>query len=167
MEQVLLEKLIRIVGISIAGFVSLRLVDRFIFVFFSRVSKKSAKSSYRNRLTTLRSITAGLVHILIVSILLLIIAADIGWNILPILTGAGVVGFAISFGAQAVIRDMISGFFILLDNNINVGDTVKIGEEKGKIVKILMRKIVIRDENGNLVFIPTSEVKNITLFKEL
>lgn len=142
----------------------LYLIDRGLGMVFSDLLKKQSVT-YRSRLATILSVLKSLVGFLVVFIFFLVIISDFGFNIGPLLAGAGIFGLAISFGAQTLVRDIIAGFFLIVENQINVGDSVKIDESKGRIVKMQLRSIVLRDEEGNLVYIPNSEIKRITVLR--
>lgn len=89
-----------------------------------------------------------------------------GFNIIPILTGAGILGIAISLGAQTLIKDVISGIFLIIDDQINIGDRVKIEDQEGVIVKMFLRNIVLQDKAGNRIYIPNSEINKIIVYKQ-
>ncbi|MCS7093187.1 MAG: mechanosensitive ion channel family protein [Patescibacteria group bacterium] len=90
------------------------------------------------------------------------------WNInlTPFLTGAGIVGLAFSFGAQSLIKDLISGFFIIFDDQFEVGDYVRIGSYEGKVTKITLRQIVLRDREDNTIIIPNSQINGLVKIKK-
>ena len=148
------------------GIFFIKIADKLIFLFFQKVGTRSALSSYRVRIRTIHSSIQGIVRGIIFVFILLIIASDLEFNILPFLTGASILGLAVSFGAQTLIRDIISGFFLLLDNTVNVGDHVKIADSEGEIISITLRTITLKDKKGNIIFIPNSEVKKIIVYKE-
>lgn len=150
----------------IASLILLKIANRSISLSFKKLARRSTLASYKSRLNTLESILNSIISFVVIVVLILLIATDLGFNITPILTGAGILGLAVSFGAQTLVKDLISGFFLILDNQINVGDKVEIDDTEGEVVKILMRNIVIRDGKGNLIYIPNSEVKKIVVFKE-
>ena len=83
-------------------------------------------------------------------------------NIAPILAGAGILGLAISFGAQSLVRDIISGFFILLENQFAVGDVIEAAGKSGVVEKITMRVVVLRDLEGTMHVIPNGEMKVVS-----
>lgn len=149
----------------LVGAALLKIIDRSICAFFDKLARKPSLSPQKSRLATLRSLLRSITGFLLFIVLFLMIASDLGFNIMPLLTGAGIAGLAISFGAQTLVRDLIFGLFLILDNQINVGDKVKIGDQEGIVVKMLMRNIVLKDSDGNLIIIPNSEIKKITVFK--
>lgn len=164
-SNIIVEKLFKLSFFLLLGFVFSRLVNRSINFFFNNLKNQSPLASYKQRLDTLKSLSKSIVSITVFIILFLAIINDFGFNITPILTGAGILGLAISFGAQTLIKDLIAGFFIILENQYNVGDRVKIGENEGRVYKITLRTTVLKDKNGNLVYIPNSEIKRVTIFK--
>src|SRR5205823_12372880 len=79
-------------------------------------------------------------------------------DIKPLLASAGIAGLAIGFGAQTLVKDVINGFFILVENQYNVGDVVRIAGVKGSVEAMTMRRTVLRDADGALHIVPNSEV---------
>jgi small-conductance mechanosensitive channel len=82
-----------------------------------------------------------------VSVVMLMLS-QVGMNIAPLIASAGVVGLAIGFGAQELVRDMITGFFMLLENQIRVGDVVTVNGTSGNVERMTMRTVVLRDSTG-------------------
>jgi small-conductance mechanosensitive channel len=83
-------------------------------------------------------------------------------NIAPILAGAGILGLAISFGAQSLVRDIITGFFILLENQFAVGDVIEVAGKSGVVERMTMRVVVLRDLEGTMHVIPNGEMKVVS-----
>ncbi|MCK5833346.1 mechanosensitive ion channel family protein [bacterium] len=109
-------------------------------------------------LVTVMNITT---KVFVWSIVFFMILREIGANITPLLTGAGVVGLAIGFGAQNIVRDFFNGFLILLENQYRVGDFVKIAERSGGVESITLRTTSIRDLEGILHIIPNGEIRAV------
>jgi moderate conductance mechanosensitive channel len=105
----------------------------------------------------LRSV--GRVVILTIAVLL---TFNVFINIAPILAGAGILGLAVSFGAQSLVRDIISGFFILLENQFSIGDVIEAAGKSGVVERITMRVVVLRDLEGAMHVIPNGEMKVVT-----
>jgi small conductance mechanosensitive channel len=105
----------------------------------------------------LRSV--GRVVIITISVLL---TFNVFINIAPILAGAGILGLAISFGAQSLVRDVISGFFILLENQFAVGDVIEAAGKNGVVERMTMRVVVLRDLEGTMHVIPNGEMKVVS-----
>jgi len=83
-------------------------------------------------------------------------------NIAPILAGAGILGLAVSFGAQSLVRDVISGFFFLVENQFSVGDVIDAAGKGGVVEKMTLRVVVLRDLDGSLHIIPNGEIKVVS-----
>jgi moderate conductance mechanosensitive channel len=105
----------------------------------------------------LRSV--GRVVIITIAILL---TFNVFINIAPILAGAGILGLAVSFGAQSLVRDVISGFFILLENQFAVGDVIEAGGKSGVVERMTLRVVVLRDLEGTMHVVPNGEVKVVS-----
>jgi moderate conductance mechanosensitive channel len=88
--------------------------------------------------------------------------ANFGMDIKPILASAGIAGLAIGFGAQTLVKDVINGFFILLENQYDLGDTVRIAGVNGTVEGMTLRKTTLRDVNGAIHVVPNSEIKVVT-----
>ncbi|MCL6471568.1 MAG: mechanosensitive ion channel family protein [Firmicutes bacterium] len=112
----------------------------------------------KQRAKTLGSVLKALARFVIAFIAILMII-DRFTNIGPLLAGAGIAGVAIGFGAQSLVRDFISGFFILFENQYGVGDVVQIGSSKGTVEDLDLRTTRLRDIQGRLHIIPNGEVK--------
>jgi moderate conductance mechanosensitive channel len=106
----------------------------------------------------LRNVTAAVVG----SVAVLMALQELDINILPILTGAGVVGLAVGFGAQTLVRDIISGFFLILEDQVRVGDVVTIGPTSGLVEALNLRTIVLRDLTGTVHVIPNGSIDRLS-----
>jgi small-conductance mechanosensitive channel len=83
-------------------------------------------------------------------------------NIGPILAGAGILGLAVSFGAQSLVKDVISGFFILFENQFAIGDVIEVAGKSGVVERMTLRVVVLRDLEGNMHVVPNSEIKVVS-----
>lgn len=102
--------------------------------------------------------------IVILFILVTTVLSDLGYNIAPLLTGAGLIGIAIGLGSQNLLKDVVSGVFILLEGNYSVGDRVRIAGVSGRVKKINLRKTILKsDEDQSRHIIPNSEVKTVSI----
>jgi small conductance mechanosensitive channel len=93
---------------------------------------------------------------------LMLALGQIGVNIAPLLAGAGVIGLAIGFGAQKLVEDIINGVFIQLENIMNEGDVVAVGDKSGVVEKLTIRSVTIRDLGGTVHLIPFSSVAQVS-----
>ncbi|MFC1790744.1 mechanosensitive ion channel family protein [Patescibacteria group bacterium] len=123
----------------------------------SLTRKVSAKQ--RQKIDTLRSLIVNTSKIIINFVVFVIILAEVGVNIAPLLTGAGILGLAVGFGAKSLVSDLIAGFFIILENQFNVGDWVQIGSSQGRVTKITLRTITLKDKDKKIYIIPNSNIK--------
>jgi small conductance mechanosensitive channel len=105
----------------------------------------------RNALLIVISVMAGL-----------IVLSEVGVDIAPLLAGAGVVGLAVGFGAQSLVKDVISGAFFMFEGTINIGDIVAIGDQKGLVEGMTIRSLRLRDQNGSLHTINFGSVATVT-----
>lgn len=116
----------------------------------------------KKRVETLIALVRQGVVILLWVVALLIILRELGLEIAPILASAGIVGLAVGFGAQNLVRDVISGFFFILENQIRVGDVASINGTGGLVEEINFRTIVLRDLQGRVHIFPNGSVTTMT-----
>lgn len=114
------------------------------------------------RLNTLMGILRKTASIIIWSIFGMILLEKININIAPILTGAGIIGLAVGFGAQELVRDFISGFFILLEDGIRTGDVAILNGTSGTVEKIELRTITLRDSSGVVHIFQNGKINTIS-----
>lgn len=117
-----------------------------------------------SRLTTVLPVLRILLGITIVVMAVLVALSQLGVNIAPLLAGAGVIGLAISFGSQALVRDIVSGIFFMTDDAFRVGEYIDTGKLKGTVEKITLRSVRLRHQNGQIHTIPFGQLTSITNF---
>lgn len=118
-------------------------------------------SQKEKRAETLAHIIIATGNIVIYAVILLMILSLFGIDITPILAGAGVIGLAIGFGAQTLVKDFVSGLFILIENQYGIGDKVKIGSFEGRVIRITMRSTVLRDDEGKTYYMSNGSINNV------
>lgn len=123
---------------------------------------ETQKEIYNTRTLTLLPLFRNVVRITLAVIATMLVLSQIGINIGPLLAGAGVVGLAIGFGAQALVRDVITGAFILFEDAISVGDWVTAGGHSGTVERLSVRTLTLRDLAGTVHLIPFGEVTTVT-----
>lgn len=128
--------------------------------------KYLSKQAEEKREDTLISIFTWASRIIILFIATLMILQEFGIQIGPILAGAGIIGLAVGFGGQYLIRDIISGFFIILENQYRIGDIVKFDGTGGLVEDISMRMTTLRDLDGTVHHIPHGEIKKVSNFSK-
>jgi small-conductance mechanosensitive channel len=114
------------------------------------------------RVRTLVSLvrSVGIVVILLITTFMVLNA--IGVDIGPLLAGAGVIGLAISFGSQSLVKDIISGLFILFENQFGVGDVIRVKDLSGRVEKMTLRIVVMRDVHGVVHIVPNGEITSVS-----
>lgn len=160
--QVLLKMLVTLVATYWAIRISFVLIDG-VFTLLGRSRFLSSQASVRKqqRLQTVAGIAKGIVTILIGIIGFLIALSILGVNIGPLLTGVGIIGVAISLGAQNLVKDMINGFFILMEDQFSVGDVITIGDASGFVERMNLRITQLRSIDGELITIPNSSISEV------
>ncbi|MFN3368540.1 MAG: mechanosensitive ion channel family protein, partial [Thermus sp.] len=118
------------------------------------------------RRKTLRAVADSVLKVAILTLGGLFLLSNLGFNVTALLAGAGVVGLAVSFAAQNLIRDFINGFFILLEDQYGVGDIVLLNGVGGQVERFNLRLTVLRDLEGRVHFIPNSEVRQVTVLTQ-
>src|SRR5262245_32310673 len=91
------------------------------------------------RTETLRQIIRSVCKVVVIGLVFLLLGTELGFDITPVLAGAGILGLAVGFGAQSLVKDVISGFFILFEDQYGVGDVVKIGDFSGVVERMTLR----------------------------
>ena len=118
----------------------------------------SLDTGFDTRIQTLLPLVRNVGFMVLATLVGFIVLAELGVNIMPLLAGAGVLGIAIGFGAQNLVKDFINGFFILFEDLIQIGDVVRLSGRRGVVEEITIRKITMRDLDGTVYTIPYSEV---------
>lgn len=149
--------LIVISGTFILNKVFKRIIRRSVRIAVTSNSQVS-QDAEKKRKETLMRIFNGIVKILLITIATLMILSEIGIKIAPILAGAGIAGIAVGFGGQYLIRDIITGLFIIIENQFRVGDVVSIKGVGGTVEDITLRMTTLRDLDGTVHHIPNGEI---------
>jgi small-conductance mechanosensitive channel len=156
---------IRVVIICIAAYI-LNVALQKVIIKTVRVmvlpEAMGSKEAEIKREDTLIRIFNGTLRIVILTLTILVILPEFGVEIGPILAGAGIVGLAFGFGGQYLIRDLISGLFIILENQYRIGDVVNINSTGGLVEDISLRKTRLRDLDGTVHHIPHGEIKQVS-----
>lgn len=150
-----------IIIIIISSYLAYELVKTFLPQFIERSIRFFAygdEDELSRRTQTLSRITVSTVGIIIIISATLMILAEIGLKVYPILAGAGIAGIAIGFGAQSLIKDLLNGSFIILEDQYRKGDVVKIADISGLVEDVNLRRTVLRDLDGTVHTIPNSLV---------
>lgn len=127
---------------------------------------KENKEDLKKRTKTLGDIIISTGNIIIYIAVFLMLLKLFGVDITPILAGVGILGLAVGFGAQSLVKDFVSGLFILIEDQYSIGDKVKIGSFEGRVKKISMRSTVLKDDEGKTFYISNGLIKDVTNFSQ-
>jgi len=116
---------------------------------------------WQRRAATLAGILTSLVTAVVGFVVILMLLRELSIDVLPILTGAGIAGLAIGFGAQNLVRDVISGFFLILEDQVRIGDIARINGVGGTVEQINLRTIVLRDGEGAVQVFPNGTITTL------
>jgi small conductance mechanosensitive channel len=116
------------------------------------------------RTKTVGRLAQNLVSWTIRFFVIVLVLAQFGFNLAPILAGAGIIGLAVGFGAQSLVKDVMTGFFIVFENQFAVGDTIQTGAYKGTVEEIGIRTTRIRSHTGEMFIIPNGMITQVTNF---
>jgi moderate conductance mechanosensitive channel len=161
----ILEHGLQILLITIGAYILIRISRAFINKAVRLAvahDSTSSKESEKKREDTLIQIFTTTTRIIIIIMATLMVLQQIGVEIGPILAGAGIVGLAIGFGGQYLIRDIISGLFIILENQYRIGDVVRFNNTAGLVEDITLRKTTFRDIDGTVHHLPHGEIKMVS-----
>jgi moderate conductance mechanosensitive channel len=148
--------------VVVGSFVLLRLLRR-ITAEVSRFQAHRLPTGLRSQqIKTLAGVVNSIGTIVVVSVATMYVLSLLGLNLAPLLASAGIAGLAIGFGAQTLVKDFINGFFVLLEDQYNVGDTVRLAGFKGVVEDMTLRRTVLRDDDGTVHIVPNSELKIVS-----
>lgn len=151
-------RIVIILAVSVICYLAIRKIVPFVMKYMRKAQlQKHSEIEVEKRATTLSRVFIFTLTVLIVIVASFMILAEFGINIGPLLAGFGVIGVAVGFGAQYLIRDIIGGIFVIIEDQYNVGDVVRIGSVAGIVEEINLRRTVLRDLDGIVHFIPNGE----------
>ena len=153
----------RVLIILLVGFVLWYALRRFLPPVIQRSMAKprrgESREGMRKRADTIEYVFMGLGKVVIILLVIFMVLSELDVAIGPLLAGFGIAGIAVGFGAQYLIRDLIAGIFILMENQYRVGDVARVADMIGLVEDITLRKTVLRDLDGIVHHIPNGEVK--------
>ena len=152
----------RITLIAALAWFAVILSHRMIRAFRLFISKNLADAEEVKRAATLGRVFRYIASVIISLITVTLILSELGISIAPILGAAGVVGVAVGFGAQSLVKDYFTGFFLLLENQIRQGDVIQAGGKAGVVEEITLRFVRMRDYDGNVHFVPNGTITTAT-----
>ncbi|RJX33004.1 MAG: mechanosensitive ion channel family protein [Oxalobacter sp.] len=153
---------IRISLILVLTFIGLHLVHRAIRHVFETLAEKQAANGGGQRIHTLSQVIRYITNVSIFVVAGILLLSELGISVAPILGAAGVVGVALGFGAQSLVKDYFTGFFLLMENQLRVGDVVEAGGKSGLVEEVTLRYVRLRDYSGNVHYIPNGTISTVT-----
>jgi len=155
----ILAGLLRLVLLLVAAVAAFELVGLAIGRTLGEFAQRADEPRRRAQLATLTPLLRGVTQTAIVIVAVLMALSELGVKIGPLLAGAGVVGVALGFGAQTLVKDFLTGIFLIVEDIVSVGDIVRIGDSGGLVEQMTLRTIRLRDFDGTVHVFPYSEAQ--------
>jgi len=153
--------LLRITLIIVAAWLLTAVLQRSIRVLRERIAGRLDDREAAKRAETLARVFRYLVAVVVSLIAGMLVLSELGVSVAPILGAAGVVGLAVGFGAQSLVKDFFTGFFLLLENQVRQGDVVKLGDHAGLVEEVTLRFVQLRDYDGNVHYVPNGTISTV------
>jgi small conductance mechanosensitive channel len=160
--SVLSQTLLRIGLILVIAWIMLALSSRLIPMLRKQLQKHTDDHEQHKRLETLGRVFRYIAAVVITLITSMLVLSELGISIAPILASAGIAGLAIGFGAQSLVKDYFTGFFLLLENQVHQGDVVEVAGLGGLVEEVTLRYIRLRDYEGSVHYIPNGAISTVT-----
>jgi small conductance mechanosensitive channel len=152
----------KIVLVIVGTIVLIRIV-RVLTRGMTSVRMRRLPAGFRTaQIQTLAAVINNVATLVILFVAALQILSQIGFRLGPVLASAGIAGLAIGFGAQTLVKDFINGFFVLLEDQYNIGDTVRLAGVKGTVENMTLRRTELRDDDGTVHIIPNSQIQVVS-----
>jgi small conductance mechanosensitive channel len=153
---------LRIVLILVIAWILQAIAGRLIRLFREYMSRRIASVDEVARIQTLARVFRYAASVVIFIVAGTLILGELGISVAPILATAGVAGVAIGFGAQSLIKDYFTGFFLLFEDQVRQGDVVELAGKGGLVEEVTLRYVRLRDMDGHVHYIPNGEIKLVT-----
>lgn len=151
----------RIVVIVIVAWLAILMSQRSIRSLRIRIANRFEDREAVKRAETLGRVFRYAAAVVITLVAGMLVLSELGVSVAPILGAAGVVGLAVGFGAQSLVKDYFNGLFLLLENQIRQGDVVKLGDHAGLVEEVTLRYVQLRDYDGNVHFVPNGTISTV------
>ncbi len=152
----------RILLIVVLTLIALRLIQRVIPRLREVIAARQESAEEGQRVRTLSRVVRYVLTVATTLVGGLLILGELGISVAPILGAAGVIGIAVGFGAQSLVKDYFTGFFLLLENQLRIGDVVDVGGKSGLVEELTLRYLRLRDYAGNVHYIPNGTISIVT-----
>jgi small conductance mechanosensitive channel len=153
---------LRVALIVVAALIAIGVLKRLIRLFRERLTRRMGDPEAMKRAATLGRVFRYVVSVVVILVAGMLILSELGVSLAPILGAAGVVGIAVGFGAQSLVKDYFSGFFLLLEDQIRVGDVVRVSDTSGLVEEVTLRHVRLRDYDGNVHYVPNGLITTVT-----
>ncbi len=142
-------------------------IPRTVKPMLSKAMEGQPEVEIEKRKTTLTRLFIAMGGVVIIVIAIFLTLAELGINITALLAGFGVVGIAVGFGAQSLVRDLIAGFIIMIENQYNIGDVIRVADVAGGVEAVNLRRTLLRDLDGILHVVPNGEIRVTSNFTKM
>src|SRR5215813_14073944 len=156
---------LHVLSVVVVAYILLKLFDSALRRLNTMLPPATVRGLPRvqKRTETLRLMVRGVIKFILFVIIGYEVGTELGFNLAPILATAGIAGLAVGFGAQSLVKDFISGFFIVFEDQYGVGDVVKIGDFSGVVEHLTLRVTVLRNLEGQVYVVPNGHIQNVTV----
>lgn len=154
--------LLHVIVILLLAWLLMRMSRRLTRVFRNYMNTRAGSAEESRRIETLARVFRYISTVVISLVAGMLALSELGISIAPILGAAGVVGIAVGFGAQSLIKDYFNGFFMLLENQIRQGDVVEVCGKTGAVEDITLRYVCLRDNEGSVHYVPNGQITTVT-----
>ncbi len=151
-----------VVVILLGAWLLRALIRRLVRAAHARLIERQETADDRRRMETLERVTQYIATVILVAITVMLVLSEFGISIAPILATAGVAGLAVGFGAQSLVKDYFTGFVMLIENQIRVGDVVEVAGKAGLVEELTLRYVRLRDYEGAVHFVPNGAIATVT-----
>ena len=152
----------KLVLVMVGAFVLIRLLRAITHRIASLQERKLPPGIRTGQVRTLAGVITSVGVFIILFVAALQALSILGLNLGPLLASAGIAGLAIGFGAQTLVKDVINGFFILLEDQFNIGDVIRVAGVKGTVESMSLRRTMLRDDDGTVHTVPNSEIRIVS-----
>lgn len=158
----LLGSSLRVVGVLVGAFLLIRLLRKTVVRVEGKVSEHTTPVRALQRTQTLTKVVSSAGIVVIWCLSAFYVLNELGFDLAPLLAGVGIVGLAVGFGAQNLVRDVVTGFFILLEDQYGVGDVVQVNQvATGKVEQLTLRVTGMRDLDGTMHYIANGNITHV------
>ncbi|HEV7433182.1 MAG TPA: mechanosensitive ion channel family protein [Steroidobacteraceae bacterium] len=153
---------VRVVFTILVAWAAYRMAMRVVRTLTKRMTSHIQDAEHMRRAETLTRVFRNLVTVITIVIASMMVLSELSISVAPVLGAAGVVGLAVGFGAQSLVKDYVSGFFLLIENQLARGDVVDLAGKTGTVEDLRLRYVLLRDYEGNVHYVPNGMITIVT-----